>query len=63
MTQPIHTIEGHMVATGKRFAIVASRWNSFVSERMISIIQAWRFIVILIENLSSTKRFLSSQSV
>ena len=35
MTQSIRTIEGHMVATGKRFAIIASRWNSFVSERMI----------------------------
>ncbi|MBH24303.1 MAG: 6,7-dimethyl-8-ribityllumazine synthase [Myxococcales bacterium] len=35
MTSSIHTIEGNLVATGKKFAIVASRWNSFVSERLV----------------------------
>ncbi|MEL6177375.1 MAG: 6,7-dimethyl-8-ribityllumazine synthase [Myxococcota bacterium] len=35
MHAPIRTIEGNLVATGKKFAIVASRWNSFVSERLI----------------------------
>lgn len=29
------TIEGSLVATGKRFAIVAARWNEIFSERLL----------------------------
>jgi 6,7-dimethyl-8-ribityllumazine synthase len=30
------TYEGKLVATGLRFGIVVSRWNSFITERMLS---------------------------
>src|SRR2546421_7170474 len=30
------TYEGNLIATGLRFGIVASRWNSFITERMLA---------------------------
>jgi 6,7-dimethyl-8-ribityllumazine synthase len=29
------TIEGSLVATGLKFAVVVGRWNSFIAERML----------------------------
>jgi 6,7-dimethyl-8-ribityllumazine synthase len=29
------TIQGHLIGTGKRFAVVAGRFNSFISDRLI----------------------------
>jgi len=34
MTKTVSIIEGHLVATGKKFAIVTARFNSFLSERL-----------------------------
>lgn len=33
-TTPIE-VEGNLVATGQRFAIVVSRWNHFISDRLV----------------------------
>lgn len=29
------TVEGHLTATGRSFGIVLSRWNSFITERLL----------------------------
>jgi 6,7-dimethyl-8-ribityllumazine synthase len=28
-------VEGHLIATGRRFAVVVSRWNHFISDRLL----------------------------
>lgn len=35
MTTPYRVIEGHLVATDKRFAVVVSRWNHLISDRLL----------------------------
>lgn len=35
MTTPYRVIEGHLVATEKRFAVVVSRWNHLISDRLL----------------------------
>lgn len=39
MTKPLKAIEGNLNATGKRFAIVVARFNSFITERLLQ--SAW----------------------
>jgi len=35
MADQVHTIEGSLVATGLTLAIVSSRWNSFIADRLV----------------------------
>lgn len=35
MSGTYKVVEGHLVATGKKFAIVHSRWNSFICDRLL----------------------------
>jgi 6,7-dimethyl-8-ribityllumazine synthase len=35
MTHKVKTIEGNVVATGRRFAIVSSRFNNFIVDRLV----------------------------
>jgi 6,7-dimethyl-8-ribityllumazine synthase len=35
MSETFKVVEGHLVATGKKFAIIQSRWNDFISNRLL----------------------------
>jgi 6,7-dimethyl-8-ribityllumazine synthase len=31
----MRTVEGNLSASGRRFAVVTTRWNSFITERLL----------------------------
>jgi 6,7-dimethyl-8-ribityllumazine synthase len=35
MSETFKVVEGHLVATDKKFAIIQSRWNDFISNRLL----------------------------
>ena len=35
MSGTYNVVEGHLVATNKKFAIIHSRWNNFISDRLL----------------------------